>query len=545
MAFPVKQIAYEKEAREKLASGADKLARAVISTLGPLSRNVAIDREYPAPNVIHDGVTVAKAIYLKDRFENMGAALLREAASKTNDLAGDGTTTATLLANTLIQEGIKLTQSGVVDNVITSSKTNPMRLRNELFLLSQEIVKRLDKMKKKIKLKSKDIEHIATISAASEELGKLIAEAFEKVGKDGVVITETTPAFENSLEIQDGIQFSNGYLSPAFITNPHRQIAEYDDAFVLLTDMTITNPDDLVPLIEAIQSENQRPLLIVANDVINPALTALALTKLQRGLKVVAVIAPEYAERRKEMLDDLAILTGGNVIAQETGGNLKETKLSDLGRARHVKVSQTHTTIIPENPDPEEIKERVESIKLQIKESEEGFSKDKLKERLGGLTNGIATIKIGGASQTEVNDKKERATDAVNATKAALSEGIIVGGGLALRKIAREFEGIEGISVSEEAENLIITMLKKPFEQIIVNSGKEVEKIEEQINWDSETHGYDVLTDEFVDMFEKGIVDPVKVTKLAVQHAISVAAMILTTDVLITDEPEEKKNENE
>lgn len=524
-----KKLLFKKEAREKLSKGADILAQAVISTLGPRSKNVAINRKFPAPLVVHDGVTVAKSIRLKDEFEDMGAVLLREAASKTNDLAGDGTTTATLIANTLVQEGMKLTESGLVDGVV-SPRLNAMYLKEELEKYSKIITEKLQKKARKIK--KGEIKRIANISAGNEEIADLVTEAIDKVGAEGLVMVEPSTSFESVVEYTDGMEFDNGYLSPYFVTDPNRLVAEYEDSYVLLTDMTIADGMLLVPIIEKVinEGQNKTALLIVANDVVGPALQAMVLTKMKSGVPLVAVVAPEYAERRKQMLEDIAVLTGATVFSADKKDDIKEASISDLGKAS-VRVSQTHTLITPKFPDKEEIEERAESIRQQIENEESPFLKERLKYRLAKLTQGVAVIKVGGATEQEIGEKKERVIDAVHAVKAAMSEGIIAGGGVALRDIAKELEGEDNHVLS-----LIRNALESPFEQILVNSGRE-----DLLKYDYDFgFGVDVVTGKTIDMIEEGIIDPVKVTRLAILHGFSVAGTMITTDVLITEEDEDE-----
>lgn len=538
------KIAYEQEARQKLFEGARKLSKAVVSTLGPRSKNVAINQEYPSPLIVHDGVTVARSIRLEDEFEDMGATLLREASSKTNDVAGDGTTTATLLAWTLLEQGSKLVSGGIMDKVITK-RVNAMYLREQLIKRSTEIVERL----KEHVVEVKDYEQykkVATVSSQDEHIGKLVADAIQKVGKSGVVMVEEGNTFNDTLEIKEGMEFENGYLSHYFVTDAHRMIAELKDCYVLMTDYSIQDPFDLVPIIEKIKADGARGLLIIANDVVGSALQTLVLTKLKIGFPVVAVVAPEFAERRRQMLEDIAILTGGECILHDTGTLLKDVKLSQLGRAKSVRVTQTHTMILPENPDSDEIKDRVGAIKELIDAEKNEFKKQRLEYRLSKLAGGMAVIYAGGSSASEVNERRERIIDAVHATRAALEEGVIAGGGTTLFAIAQNLripEGSKSIINEDDAliESIIVETLEKPFKQILINAGFDEDKHADQMRNQKENHGFNVLTGKFVDMIEEGIVDPVKVTRLAVIHAFSVAAMLLTTDTIIS-EPRDKED---
>lgn len=532
-----KIIVQGKEARAKLAQGADKLASAVVSTYGPRSWNVAINREYPGPKILHDGVSVARSIKLKDPFEDMGAALIRDAASKTNDLAGDGTTTATLLANTLLQEGFKLVEGGVVDGVI-SSQINPMVLREELLSYSEQIIALLDSKAKKITEK-KDYQQIATISSGSQEIGEMVANAIEKVGKDGVVMVEESPTFESTLDIHEGMEFDNGYLSSYFVTDSDRMITTYENGYILLTDYKIADAMQLVPIVEKVIKENNAPLLIIADDVVGPALQALVLTKIKTKANLVAVCAPEFADRRREMLEDLAVLTGGVVISRDLDKKLEDVSLSDLGRFRSIRVTQTTTSITPKNPDADDIKERCDAIRTQIDAETNDFKREKLQNRLAKLSSSVAIINVGGSSEGEISDKKERVIDAIYATKAALSEGIVPGGGVALRDIANELTknlGKIGGKQPSSIDQLVYHVLTTPIITILENGG--LETPEEVLTW-MEGQGMNVVTKGSVDMIEAGIIDPVKVTKLAVRNAFSVAATALTNNFLISDDPEE------
>lgn len=533
-----KILAFKDEARKKLAAGADKLANAVVSTLGPRSRNVALNRQYPGPVVLHDGVSVAREIRLKDPFEDMGAVLVHEAASRTNDLAGDGTTTATLLANTLVQEGLKMVGGGIMEGIISES-INPMVVREKLEGYASVIMRKLEERAVKLE-KREDYEKVASVSSGSKDIGKMVADAVEKVGKEGVIMVEEDAKFESSLEIQEGMEFDNGYLSPYFVTDADKMIAEYFDGYVLLTNHHVFSAEQLVPIVTKVMANGNKPLLIIADDVVGPALQALILTKLNPKTRanLIAVIAPEYADRRKEMLEDLAVLTGGDLISKELEHKLEAVELKQLGRFRSIKVSQTHTTIVPKNPDNEEITERVNAIKSQIELEENAFRKERLEYRLGKLSGKVAIIKVGGSSQVEIKEKKERFIDAVHATKAALAEGIISGGGIALKEIANE------ITDTTPVIELVKKALYAPFERIITNAGESVSDVQKLIDLLPDTvknRGYDVVAQRAGDMLSMGIVDPVKVTKLGIQHSFSVAGMILTTDTLVSDDVEEDR----
>lgn len=527
-----KVIIYGEDATKKLAAGADKLARAVVSTFGPRSKNVAINREYPAPKVLHDGVSVAREVRLEDDFEDMGATLLREAASKTNDLAGDGTTTATLLANTLIQSGFKITRGGISEGVI-HGKVNAMEMQKQLLEYSQDIVDKLDKMAKKVKT-DEDRRNVATISAASPEIGALVADAVKAVGNDGLVMVEPGTNIQNQLEIKEGMEFDNGYLSQFFVTDPDKDMVLYDRSYILLTDYKISDGMDLVPIIEKVVKDGQTPLLILADDVVGAALNTLVLSKMKAKYPLVAVVAPEFADRRRQMLDDLAILTGGRVISKELNMKLTDVTLADLGRASSLKITSTTTTIVPENPDAEEINERVALIQEQIDAEENDFKKQRLQDRLGKLSQKVAVLKVGGATEQEIGEKKERVIDAVSAIKAALAEGIIPGGGMTLYQIGAELES----RGDEMIYKVVQEALMAPFETLLKNSGEESDKVKAIIDAlpdEVKNRGYDVVGKKAGDLLQLGVIDPVKVTKLAVRHAFSVAGVMLTTETLIAD----------
>lgn len=532
------KLLYGKDAREKLAEGAKKLSLAVVSTLGPRSRNVAINKEWPAPTVTHDGVSVAKSIRLKDPFEDMGAVLLREAASKTNDLAGDGTTTATLLANTLIQEGMRL-MGGVSSEGFIIGKANPMELQIELKKYADRIVEKLQQRAVEVKGREQ-YEKIAVISSASETMGKIVADSIEKVGADGIVMVEEGAGFETEMRVQEGMEFDNGFLSPYFVTDGDHMIAEYKDSYVLITDQRIIDANDLVPIIEKVIKEGGKPLLIIADDVIGPALQALVATKLRNVQPCIAVMAPEFADRRKEMLEDIAILTGGNVIAKDLGKRVNDATIQDLGRLKSMRVTQTHTTLTPANPDKEEIIERVNAIKEQIDKETNDFKKQRLEQRLSKLANGVVIIEVGGASETEIKERKMRIDDAVFAVKAALSEGVVPGAGMTLHAIADELEKETPEKERGAAYDLIQNMLRAPYKTILANAGydpdEKLKLIQSMKELKDDVAGYNVVTGEVVPLLKYGIIDPVKVTRLAVIHAVSVASMILTTDTLISAE---------
>ncbi len=529
-----KQLKFAEDARQALAKGVNLLAKAVVTTLGPKGRNVAIDRKWGAPNVVHDGVTVAKEIELEDPFENMGAQLVKEAASKTNDVAGDGTTTATLLARCLVNEGLKNVTAGA----------NPMILKKGIDLGVAKVVQQLKTMSKKIKNKE-EIEQVATISAQNDQIGKLIAEALGKVGKDGVVTVEEGRGLSMEIEYKEGMEFDKGYASPYFVTNADRMEAEIDDPYILITDKKISAVSDLLPFLENFVKVSKN-LVIIADEIEGEALATLVVNKLRGTFNVLAVKAPGFGDRRKEMLSDIAVLTGGKVISEDTGAKLENVSLEDCGRADKVWSDKENTRIIGGKGSASAIKARIAQLRREIEESTSDFDKEKLQERLAKLAGGVAVINVGAATEIELKEKKERVNDAVAATKAAIEEGIIAGGGVAYlraRKVLAELR--EKVTDQEERIGLDILnkALEEPIKQIARNSGADsgwvFKKIDEA---NKDDYGFDALTLSFGSMFERGIVDPVKVSRSALENAASVATMILTTEALITDIPEKKEN---
>lgn len=536
-----KSIVYKKEARDKLAAGAQKLSDAVVSTLGPRSKNVAID-QFPFPWNIHDGVNVAKSVKLKDPFENMGAAMIREAASKTSDLAGDGTTTATLLANTLLQNGLKLIDKDVMQGRLTAVNAQELRekLSETAAIIEEELLKRV----KQVKTLEEKIS-IATISAASPELGRMIANALEEIGEHGHFIIEEGDGYETTIERQQGFEFNNGFISDVQATDQSRMLAEYKDALLLLTDIRIFDAMALVPIIEQVVKEG-KPLIIIADNVEGPALQAVNILKIRSGVRIVTVIAPEFGEIRKQMLEDMALLFGANLISRELNMRLEDVKIADLGRVKSFSASDKITTMLPKNTDREEIEERCKTIQEQIKNETNTHRKARLEQRLSKLSQGVAVVRVGGISKTEVDDRIERVKDAVYALKAAVSDGMVAGGGIALYEIAEDIhEGKVKTPLSEPERDLIVNTLKAPFETIITNAGLEPATIIAEITKSTTdeallvNQGYDVVQKKVGNMFDMGIVDPAKVTILAVKNAFSVAGMMLVTDCLIADEPDE------
>jgi len=533
-----KMIKYGAEARKKLLDGVNKLADAVATTLGPKGRNVALDKKWGAPNVVHDGVSVAKEIELEDPFENMGAQLVKEASSKTADVAGDGTTTATILTQSLVQEGIKMITAGV----------NPMMMQRGLEKASKYVVEELKKLSKKITLD--EAASVATISAGDQNLGKLIADALKAVGgKDGVVTVEEGKGLETTVEHKEGMQFDRGFASPYFATDTDKMIAEVDDAYILITDKKISAISDLLPFLEKFVKVSKN-LVIIADEVEGEALATLVVNKLRGTFNALVVKAPGFGDRRKEMLEDIAILTGGTVISEDLGKKLENVEVEDCGRADKVKSDKENTSIIGGKGRKADIEARIAQIKREIAASTSDFDKEKLQERLAKLSGGVAVINVGAATEVEMKDKKERAIDAVAATKAALEEGIVPGGAVALLNISQKMdsEKLGKVSTDEKiAFDLVKKALKAPFMKLMENAGVDPgQLLAKATEVAKEGMGFDVLSLESVetakpiDMVKAGIIDPLKVVRTAVQNSVSVATMILTTEALVTDKPEPK-----
>ncbi|WPX08373.1 chaperonin GroEL [Anaerocellum danielii] len=527
-----KMILFDEDARRALERGVNKLADTVKVTLGPKGRNVVLEKKFGSPQIVNDGVTIAKEIELEDPFENMGAQIVREVASKTNDIAGDGTTTATLLAQAMIREGLKNIAAGA----------NPMILRKGIQKAVDVVVEEIRKMSKKVRGKE-DITYVASISAGDEEIGKLVADAMEKVTNDGVITVEESKTTETTLEIVEGMQFDRGYISAYMVTDTERMEAVLDDPYILITDKKISTIQDILPLLEQIVQQG-RKLLIIAEDVEGEALATLVVNKLRGTLQCVAVKAPGFGDRRKAMLQDIAILTGGQVISEELGLDLREVKLSQLGRARQVKVQKENTIIVDGAGDPSEIKARIQSIKKQIEETTSDFDREKLQERLAKLAGGVAVIHVGAATETELKEKKLRIEDALAATKAAVEEGIVPGGGTALINAIPALDKlIESLTGDERTGAMIVRKaLEEPLRQIAENAGLDGSVIVNKVKESPAGVGFDALNERFVDMFEAGIVDPTKVTRTAIQNAASAAAMLLTTEAVVAEKPEKEKN---
>ncbi|MBP7227597.1 MAG: chaperonin GroEL [Longilinea sp.] len=528
-----KQLVFAEEARRKLKVGIDVVAAAVATTLGPKGRNVALDRKFGSPTITHDGVTVAKEIELEDPFENMGAQLLKEAATKTNDIAGDGTTTSTVLAHAIVTEGLKNLAAGA----------NPMLLKRGIEAASRAVAEAIRGQAIEITTKE-DIANVATISAQDRTIGELIAEVMEKVGKDGVITVEESKGLEFEKEYVEGMQFDRGYISPYFITDSDHMEAVISEPYVLIYDRKISAAADIVPLLEKLVQIGKRELVIIAEDVDGEALATLVLNRLRGMLNVLAVKAPGFGDRRKAMLQDIAVLTGATVISDEMGRKLETATIADLGRAEKVVADKDNTTVIGGKGDEKAIRARVEQIRVEIDKSTSDYDREKLQERLAKLSGGVAIIRVGAATETELKEKKHRVEDALSATRAAVEEGIVPGGGVALINAVAAVEKIKMENEDEQiGVNIVRRALEIPMRKIAENAGKDgsvvVENVRQAQKAKKNAHiGYDVLSDEYMDMVKGGVIDPAKVTRGALENAASIAAMILTTEALITDVPE-------
>lgn len=523
-----KEIKFSEDARRSMLAGVDKLADAVKVTLGPKGRNVVLDKKFVAPLITNDGVTIAKEIELEDPYENMGAKLVAEVANKTNEIAGDGTTTATVLAQAMIQEGLKNVTSGA----------NPVGIRQGIDKAVAVALEELAAISKEVSSKE-EIAQVGAISAADEEIGQFISEAMEKVGNDGVITIEESKGFKTELEVVEGMQFDRGYASPYMVTDSDKMIADLENPFVLITDKKISSFQDLLPLLEQVL-QTSRPILIVAEDVEGDALTNIVLNRLRGTFTAVAVKAPGFGDRRKAMLEDLAILTGGQVITDDLGLELKETTIDMLGQAAKVHVTKDDTTIVEGKGDTNNIDARVGQLKAQIEETTSDFDKEKLQERLAKLSGGVAVIKVGAATETELKERKLRIEDALNSTRAAVEEGIVAGGGTALVSIYNKVADIEATGDVATGVKIVLKALEAPIRQIAENAGLEGSVIVEKIKHAETGVGYNAATDEWANMIEAGIVDPTKVTRSALQNAASVAAMFLTTEAVVADIPEKE-----
>ena len=527
-----KDLKFSEDARQAMLRGVDKLANAVKVTIGPKGRNVVLDKEYVAPLITNDGVTIAKEIELEDPYENMGAKLVQEVANKTNEIAGDGTTTATVLAQAMIQEGLKNVTSGA----------NPVGLREGIDKAVRVAVEALHDISQKVENKN-EIAQVGAISAADEEIGKYISEAMDKVGNDGVITIEESNGLDTELEVVEGMQFDRGYQSPYMVTDSDKMIAELERPYILVTDKKISSFQDILPLLEQVV-QSSRPILIVADEVEGDALTNIVLNRMRGTFTAVAVKAPGFGDRRKAMLEDLAILTGATVITDDLGLELKDASIDMLGTANKVEVTKDNTTVVDGDGDDNSIDARVNQIKAQIEETDSDFDREKLQERLAKLAGGVAVIKVGAASETELKERKLRIEDALNSTRAAVEEGIVAGGGTALVNIYNKVEEIEATGDVATGVNIVLKALSAPVRQIAENAGLEGSVIVERLKHSDAGVGFNAATNEWVNMLEEGIVDPTKVTRSALQHAASVAAMFLTTEAVVANIPEPESNDN-
>lgn len=525
-----KQILYNEQARQAVKRGVDKLANAVKVTLGPLGRNVILDKGFGSPTVTKDGVTVAKEIELEDKNENIGAELVKEVASKTNDIAGDGTTTATLLAQSIIAEGLKNVTAG----------SNPMEIKKGIDKGVEVVVSELKKQSKEVS-SQEEIAQVAAISANDPEIGKIIAETMEIVGKDGVITVEESQSFGLEKEVVEGMQFDNGYISPYMITNPDRMEAVYEDPYILITDQKISAVNDLLPVLEKLAQAGSKELVIIAEDIEGEALATLVVNKLRGTFNSLAIKAPGFGDRRKEMLQDIAILTNGRVISEEIGLKLENASTEMLGQARKVIATKENTTIIEGKGEQSAIEARIKQIKKELENTTSDFDKEKLQERLAKLSGGVGIIKVGAATETEMKEKKHRIEDALSATKAAVEEGIVVGGGVAL---LRALPALDEIKLTEERQigiDILKRALESPTRQIAINAGKDGSVVVEEIKKHQGSFGYNALINKYEDLIKSGIIDPTKVTRSALQNAASIATMFLTMEAVITDIPERKE----
>jgi chaperonin GroEL len=526
--FMAKQLLFDAEARDEMRKGVDRVANAVKITIGPKGRNVVLDKKFGSPTITNDGVTIAKEIELEEPFQNMGAQLVKEVASKTNDIAGDGTTTATVLAQALINAGLQNVAAGA----------NPIQLKKGIELAVEAVVKAIKEQSVPIGDREK-IAQVAAISAADPAIGEIVADAMEKVGKDGVITVEESKGLETELELVEGMQFDKGYMSPYMVTNAQRMEAVLEDPYILITDRKISAIADLLPILEKVV-QSGKPLLVIAEDVEGEALATLIVNKLRGTFNAVAVKAPGFGDRRKAMLQDIAILTGAQVISEEVGLKLDSAQLTSLGRARRITVTKDDTTVVEGAGSQDAIKGRIEQIKAEIEKSTSDWDKEKLQERLAKLAGGVAVIKVGAATETELKEKKHRMEDAVSATRAAVEEGIVPGGGVVLVNSVSALDTVQAEGDVKTGVNILRRALEEPLRQIAFNAGEEGSVVVEKVKGLPKGQGYNAATGEYVDMVAAGIIDPTKVTRSALQNAASIAALLLTTEALITDIPERK-----
>ena len=525
-----KQIKFDADARQKILAGVEKLSAAVTSTLGPSGRNVILDKKFGSPQITKDGVTVAKEIELPDPFENMGAQMVKEVASKTNDVAGDGTTTATLLAEAIYREGLKNLTAGA----------NAMALKSGIDKATAAVVDSIAKLAKKVK-SADEIAQVATISANGDtEIGKMISDAMDKVGKEGTITVEEAKTLESTLDVVEGMQFDKGYLSPYFVTNPEAMECELENPFILLFEKKITNLQDMLPLLQSV-AKTGRPLMIIAEDVEGEALATLVVNKLRGTFQVCAVKAPGFGDRRKAILEDIAILTGGRLISEDIGVKLESVQLTDLGRAKKVVVDKDNTTIVEGLGKAADIKNRVEQIKKQIEETTSDYDREKLQERLAKLAGGVALIKVGAATEAAMKEKKDRVDDALHATRAAVEEGIVPGGGVAYLRAQKAIEALKLEGDEKVGASIIERAIEAPLRKLVNNAGQEAALVIANVKKATGTNGYNVRTGEYCDLLKAGVVDPAKVTRSALQNAASIAGLLLTTDCMVTDLPEKKE----
>ena len=527
-----KQLKYGDEARRSILDGVEKLAQAVKVTLGPKGRNVILDKKFGSPTVTKDGVTVAKEIELEDPFENMGAQMVKEVAEKTSDIAGDGTTTATVLAEAIFREGLKNVTAGA----------NPMALKRGIDIAVEKVVDKIGKLSKKVDLKkSKEVEQVATIASNSDQLiGKKIAEAFEAVGTDAPITVEESKTINTELKIVEGMQFDQGYLSPYFSTDLEKMECELEKPYILIYEKKISSLKDVLPLLEKV-AKSGKPLVIICEDVEGEALATLVVNNMRKTLVCAAVKAPGYGDRRKAMLEDIAVLTGGKAISEDLGIKLENVDLSHLGQAKKVKINKEDTTIVEGAGKTEDIKARINQIKNQIEATESSYDKEKLQERLAKLSGGVAIISIGAATESEMKEKKARVEDALHATRAAVEEGIVPGGGVALLRAIEVIDGLKLTGDELTGAKIVKMALESPVRQLAINAGLEGAVIVQRLKTEAVNIGYDISKDDYVDMFESGVIDPAKVTRSALQNAASIAGLLLTTESMVTDIPEENK----
>lgn len=526
-----KQIIFDEHARQSLKRGVDLLARAVVVTLGPKGRNVVLDKGFGSPTITKDGVSVAKEIELEDKFENIGAELVKEVASKTNDVAGDGTTTATLLAQQMIAEGIKLVSAG----------NDPMGIRRGIEKATQAVVAELKSAISKPVSNKDDIAHVASISANDQEIGRLIAEVMDEVGKDGVVTVEESQSFGLEKEIVEGLQFDKGYVSMYMATDTARMEAVYEDPYILITDQKISSINDILPILEKLAQSGRKNLIIIAEDIEGEALATLVVNKIRGTFHTLAVKAPGFGDRRKAMLQDIAIVTGGKVISEEVGLKLENAEIDMLGSARKVISTKDNTTIVEGKGDEKAIKDRIEQIKMEIERSDSEFDKEKLQERLAKLAGGVAVLKVGAATETEIKEKKHRIEDALAATRAAVEEGVVVGGGVALIRASRALDKLSVETDEQAGIQIVRRALESPARQIALNAGRDGSVVVEEVKKQQGNVGYNAAKNQYEDLVKVGIIDPTKVTRSALENASSIAAMFLTTEAVVTDIPEKKE----